>query len=190
MIYYDNRLNILASQKSEEGCRESLKSLANYYSSKATYSRTLSFYEEAQERGHIRDINLTIVMINGGVLFFEMTPQEAKKLILKATPKLKKASPPSILVRMMEKRIRKIHESVQSHNEITGHLKNSGSIPDFRTIQSIRSFLSKTNLMYSEYYFSRILLDLEKHVFNKQELTDQSVSDAMDLVIPSLVMEQ
>lgn len=198
MVHYDDRLNVLASQKCEEGCRESLKSLANYYSSKAMYSHTLSFYQEAQERGHIRDINLTIVMIKGGVLFFEMTPQKAEKLIFKATSKVKKASPPSTLVRMVEKRIRKIHEYVESFRQQGGGELQVmlDSIPDFKTIQSIRSFLSKTchntspsSTYFEMRHFSRILLDLEKNVFNKQELTDQHISDAMDLVISSQVME-
>jgi len=148
--------------------------------------------------GHIRDIDLTIVMMRGGVLFFETIPEEAKKLIEKATPKIKKAPSDKILVRMMETRIRKIYESVKSHNNSirenekvwNGNSGLTGTVPDFRTIQSIRSYLTDVRLAYADYELSRILKDLEKNVFCKSELTDQLVSDAMDLVIPSMVMEQ
>jgi hypothetical protein len=197
MIYYDDRLNELAFNKSLTGCRQVLKDLATHYLGSQDYSGVLAFYKEAQDRGHIRtDCDVTIVKISNGVLFFDMPLHQVEEKLRDVKPLQKARVPDKVLVNMLAARIQRIHQNVRSNN---GHRRYRNQnlkmnlpedrLPEFRTIESIRQYVKSPTDNFLSCENKKVLRELENKMFCKAELNDGHVSQAMDLVITGQVME-
>ena len=206
MLYHDYELDTLADNKAEQGCRAKLKRAANNYLSVGNQKKTLSAYQTADSFGHLRnDMNLTIVCINQGMLFFNKTLAETFEVVQGIEPDVKGKVPSSVLVKMLANRLDKIVKSIKERNQYAmdsykWQLESAKSrglqlppmpvmieSPEFRTIDQLKSYFTQ-KIGYSVEHSMR--KEFNKNIFTKPELTDKDVSDAMNLVIMGQVTEE
>lgn len=208
MFYHDEELDKVANKKADVGCRATMKSLADGYTNTGTARKILLAYEQAEKLGHLRtDIDITMVCLSQGILFFHKKLDEVRSSIHNMVPPVKGKVPTVVLTKMVAARIQEIVNLVkgrnsnmlESHRWTTANARNAGQppppppvllpIPDnFRTIQSIRDFLSTQPR--NAWEMKQMENRMEREVLNKPELTDAIVASAMDLVICGLVAEE
>lgn len=200
MFNWSAKLDQIAKDRCDSGCRNELKSIADQHEACGDHKKIIQTYEEAERLGYLRpDLVLTLVSVNQAILHFRKPLDQVWRMIedLKPTPKGK--VPNKVLVKMMAKRIQEVREIVQKANKykqdsyryhIEAATRNNQPIPpppvlvpdpEFDSIQSLHDFMSQHQTAQYLWELKRIYRKMKQDILVKPELGDQEVREASQL---------
>jgi len=204
MIHRNSELETHINDKAEtiNGYRAYIKGLATRFMVCGSPDVVYSTFSKAQEFGYIPQMEVTMVWIGNGYLFFDgMTPPQVREMMERVKAPIKKATSSAVLQKMLAGRIREIHNLVEQENGFIARRnewnnKNEAMMayPEFRTIQSIRDYFLpyETSPVVSPFHHSMKMFRkrIEREVLSKPEVTDDDVSRATDMLIVNAVMAE
>ena len=202
MIEHIEELNRLAQSKCDHGCRRALIKLADKYNACGDAKRVIKGFLIAKDLGYWAPQNvITFVDIPNGLLVFEKPPEEVRAIIESAVPEPKQEVPRTTLVRMVYKRLHDVKTTVDLANAHSlrtyqWHVSNGHApspyvkevFPEIRNKEELIRELTRLGKTFFE--VKRILKEFQKSLFIKKELTDDVISEAMDLMVASMVIEE
>lgn len=198
MLYDDQDLNSLVWQKVTDGCHPEIKKKSHFFPLK---NNVLEVYKRAFQLGHLKeDLDITVVPSQHGTYIFEMKPELVKPLVLNTQKPVKQSVPKKVLQKMIALRFNKTIEALKeiNQNELSSYNFRRHSIgmtdvevpvphvfPELRTIQQARDWYSVGRISTT-----KVGSDFLDNVLSKPELTDQDISEAMDLVVVGDIMKE
>lgn len=206
MFYHDPHLNVEAAQKADSipGAAKELRGLADRVIPCGSPYTVVEKYLELEKLGYVKDtVSVTMVIIQGFILFFHSDIETTRQFIQNWEPKKKNKVPQNVLVKMIYKRFAELDSFAIHSNESVTKNKATGQawfqnmvcveIPEFRTIsqftQWAESFENKgLRLTYMGNDFPYWYRRFKKEILTKPELCDQDISMATDLLISHKVM--